>query len=199
VRSDSSRWRTLLSATCDPDSEFDFALDPPSNPGPRLFPRGLFQPWLGSVSPAIDSLTPKCPKTTNSKRCHCYTSTLEADTMPPPPERRDYARFKIKIPLELHFEDNDTPFRCATADLSLFGCYIESMYPFPIGTPLELKLHIEGAILLVLGTIVTSDPQVGNGIKFTKMLPEDEAELKAFLEAMQKEAEEKEAEKKEEK
>jgi len=119
--------------------------------------------------------------------------------MPPPPERRDHARFKIKVPLELHFEDNDTPFRCATSDLSLYGCYVESMYPFPVGTPLELKLHIEGSILLVLGTIVTSDPQVGNGIKFTRMLPEDEAELKTFLEAMQKEAEEKEAEKKEEK
>ena len=113
--------------------------------------------------------------------------------MPPPPERRDHARIKVKVPLELHFEDNDTPYRCATSDLSLYGCYIESMYPFAVGTALELKLHIEGGILLVLGTIATSHPQVGNGIKFTRMLPEDEAELRNFLDAMEKEAAEKQA------
>ena len=116
--------------------------------------------------------------------------------MPPPPERRGYARFKVKVPVELHFEDNDTPFRCSTSDLSLRGCYIETMYPFPVGTSLELKLQANST-LLVLGTIVTSDPQVGNGIKFTKMLPKDEEELRAFLEATKKEATEKEEAEKE--
>jgi PilZ domain len=114
---------------------------------------------------------------------------------PPPPERRDHARFKVKVPLELHFENNDTPYRCATADLSLQGCYIETMFPFPIGTPVEIKLQTS-ATLLILGTIVTNDPQVGNGIQFNKMLPEDIEELRAFLDAAQKEGEEKEAEEK---
>jgi PilZ domain len=107
--------------------------------------------------------------------------------MPPPPERRDHARFKVKIPVELHFEDNDTPYRCATADLSLFGCYIETMFPFPVDTPVELKLETN-TTLLILGKIVTSDPQVGNGIQFVKMLPEDIEELRTFLERIQNEA-----------
>jgi PilZ domain len=106
--------------------------------------------------------------------------------MPPPPERRDHARVKVKVPVELHFEDNDTPYRVATSDLSLLGCYIETMFPFPVGTHLELKLQAN-TLLLILGTIVTSDPQVGNGIQFTKMLPEDVEELRAFLEAVEKE------------
>jgi len=112
--------------------------------------------------------------------------------MPPPPERRDQARIKIKIPVELHFEDNDTPYRCSTADLSLVGCYIETMFPFPVDTPVELKLHANNT-LLILGKIVTSDPQVGNGIQFVKMLPEDLEDLSSYLEAIQKEAAEKEA------
>jgi hypothetical protein len=116
--------------------------------------------------------------------------------MPPPPERRDHARLKVKVPVELHLEDNDTPFRCATSDLSLHGCYIETMFPFPIGTALELKLQADGP-LLMLGTVVTCDPQVGNGIQFTKMLSEDEAELRAFLDSAQKAAEEKESTKEE--
>ena len=112
--------------------------------------------------------------------------------MPYPPERRDHARFKVKVPVELHFEDNDMPFRCATSDLSLDGCYIETMYPFPVGTSLELKLQANST-LIILGTIVTCDPQVGNGIKFTRMLPEDIEELRAFLDAMEKETAEKDA------
>ncbi|MCU1300860.1 MAG: PilZ protein [Candidatus Sulfotelmatobacter sp.] len=112
--------------------------------------------------------------------------------MPPPPERRDQPRIKVKVPVELHFEDNDTPYRCATSDLSLFGCYIESLFPFPVDTPVELKLQAN-ATLLILGKIVTCDPQVGNGIQFVKMLPEDLEELRTFLDEIQKEAAEKEA------
>lgn len=107
--------------------------------------------------------------------------------MPPPPERRDAPRIKTKAPVEIYLEGNTVPLRTATSDLSLQGCYIESMFPFPIGTELELKLQINGT-LLVLATVVTSDPQVGNGIHFTRMLPEDIEELRAFLEAAEKES-----------
>lgn len=112
--------------------------------------------------------------------------------MPPAPERRENPRFKVKVPVEIYLEGKDTPYRTATSDLSLHGCYIETIFPFPIGTVLELKLQLTGT-LLVLATVATSDPQVGNGIKFMRMLPEDVEELKAFLEAAQKETAEKEA------
>ena len=112
--------------------------------------------------------------------------------MPPPPERRDQARIKVKVPVELRFEDNETPYRCATSDLSLTGCYIETMFPFPVGTALEIKLQTNNT-LLILAKIVTSDPQVGNGIQFMRMLPEDVEELRIFLDNLQKQAMEKEA------
>ena len=83
--------------------------------------------------------------------------------MPPPPERRSDPRFKVKAPVEIYLEGNDVPLRTATADLSLHGCYIESFSPFPIGTDLELKLQANST-LLVMATVVTKDPQVGNGI-----------------------------------
>jgi c-di-GMP-binding flagellar brake protein YcgR len=116
--------------------------------------------------------------------------------MPPPPERRDQARVKVKVPAELRFEDNETPFRCATSDLSLTGCYIETMFPFPVGTAIEIKLQTNNT-LLILARIVTCDPQVGNGIQFMKMLPEDVEELRIFLDNIQKEARDKEAAEKE--
>jgi len=103
--------------------------------------------------------------------------------MPTPEhERREHSRVKVRVPLELCVENSESPIRGATADLSLSGCYVETIFPFAIGTTLELKLKVDGT-LLVLAKVVTCDPQVGNGIQFTKMLPEDIEELRAFLEA----------------
>jgi len=59
------------------------------------------------------------------------------------------------------------------------------MYPLPPGTILDMKLQLENT-LVVAATVVTCDPQVGNGIQFTRMLPEDREELQAFLDATEK-------------
>jgi hypothetical protein len=101
------------------------------------------------------------------------------------PDRRQHPRFKVRVPVEFFSEGSDSPIRGATSDLSLSGCYIETVFPFAIGTRLELKLQIDGT-LLVLATVATSDPQVGTGIQFTRMLPEDIDELRAFLDSAQK-------------
>jgi PilZ domain len=112
--------------------------------------------------------------------------------MPPSPERRENPRIKIKVPVELYLEGKDSPYRGATTDLSLHGCYIETIFPFPVGTVVELKLQVDGT-LLAMASVATCDPQVGNGIKFTRMLPEDVEELRAFIELAEKQAAEKEA------
>ena len=101
------------------------------------------------------------------------------------PERRACPRIKVKVPVELFAPDSDVPLRGATSDLSEVGCYIETMFPFPIGTIFEMSLQIDGTLLAV-GTVITCDPQVGNGIEFTRMLPEDREELRAYVAATQR-------------
>jgi hypothetical protein len=100
------------------------------------------------------------------------------------PDRRVYPRVKAKVPVELFAPDSDVPQRGATSDLSEAGCYIETMFPFPVGTILEMSLQLQGTLLAV-GTVVTCDPQVGNGIEFARMLPEDLEELRTFVKAAQ--------------
>ena len=95
-------------------------------------------------------------------------------------ERRKHPRFKVAVPVEVHTEGAAAPLHCATSDLSLDGCYIESMYPFPAGTCLELKLDASDT-LLITAKVVTCDPQFGNGIQFIRMLDEDRATLGKFL------------------
>lgn len=109
-------------------------------------------------------------------------------TDPEKQDRRSSPRLKVRVPLEIRTEGSDSPMRSATADLSLGGCYVENIFPFPVGTVLELTLQLEDT-LLVVATVVTCDPQVGNGIRFDKMLPEDLEQLRSYLEKIQKEAE----------
>ena len=97
-------------------------------------------------------------------------------------ERRKNPRFKVGVPVEIHAEGSSAPLHCATSDLSLSGCYIESMYPFPAGTCLDLKLEA-GGTLIISAKVVTCDPQFGNGIEFLRMLPEDRATLIKFLDS----------------
>lgn len=105
-------------------------------------------------------------------------------------ERRTYPRFAARVPVEVHAGGNDTPLYCTTSDISLGGCYIESMYPLPVGTSLDLKLQISDT-LLAAGKVVTSHPQVGNGIEFTRMLRDDREQLRKFLESVENEPAEK--------
>jgi c-di-GMP-binding flagellar brake protein YcgR len=100
-------------------------------------------------------------------------------------ERRKNARIKVSVPVELHTETSAAPLHCATSDLSLGGCYVESMYPYPVGTCLDLKLEA-GGTLVISAKVVTCDPQFGNGIQFLRMLPEDRSVLMKFLETVAK-------------
>lgn len=98
--------------------------------------------------------------------------------------RRHDPRIKVRVPIELLPENVASPIRGATSDLSLSGCYIETIFPYPKGTMIDLKLEI-GTTVLVAATVATCDPQVGNGISFLKMLPEDQEALAAYLKSLE--------------
>ncbi|HVO62772.1 MAG TPA: PilZ domain-containing protein [Terriglobales bacterium] len=98
-------------------------------------------------------------------------------------EKRAYPRVKVHTPVEILQEATEAPIRGETSDLSLGGCYVGMMFPLPIGTPVEVRLRADDITIIVLGVIATCDPQVGNGIQFLRMLPEDRHDLKMFIEA----------------
>ena len=95
-------------------------------------------------------------------------------------DRRKHPRFKLNVPVEVHADGSETPIHFTTSDLSLGGCYIESMYPFPVGTLLDLKLQLAETVIIA-AQVVTADPQFGNGIQFLRMLAEDRDVLSTFL------------------
>ncbi len=99
-------------------------------------------------------------------------------------ERRVHPRVKIHVPIEILPRSSDTPLRGETCDVSLGGCYVETLFPLQTGIDVEVRLRAGEATLIALGKVRTCHPQVGNGIQFVRMLPEDCSELSAFIEAM---------------
>lgn len=108
------------------------------------------------------------------------------DGSAPHSERRRYPRRKVAIQTELHLEGKETPMRLQTADLSLGGCYIETMFTLPVGCRMKMILWIGDKKVEARALVVTCHPQFGNGIEFTEMAPSDRDELGQFLDSVKK-------------
>lgn len=96
-------------------------------------------------------------------------------------ERRKYERVRTKIPCELIVRGNKSALRIETSDLSSGGCYIETMFTIPVGTPVELKLWIDGVRVDTHAVVATCDSQVGNGLRFVIITSKDRARIQAFV------------------
>jgi hypothetical protein len=96
-------------------------------------------------------------------------------------EKREHPRLKVRVPMELRSEASDSPIRFETTDLSRSGCYIEMLFTLEVGAEVEVRFQLGDSTLLAVGKVVTCDRNVGNGIRFTRMLPEDREELGRFL------------------
>ncbi len=96
-------------------------------------------------------------------------------------EKRRYPRFKVKVPVELHLSASAPPQRTSVEEISLCGCYIETMFTFDVGTRLALMFSLNEEIISVQGIVVNRYPQVGNGIDFVEISTEDRAKLSDFL------------------
>jgi hypothetical protein len=58
-----------------------------------------------------------------------------------------------------------------TEDLSMFGCFVETTTPFPVGTKVRLRISHAGATFTGQGTVAYLRPNAGMGIAFTSIEP----------------------------
>ena len=67
------------------------------------------------------------------------------------------------------------------SDLSLGGCYIDSMSPLQIGTEIRLGLLKDKKIIEVNGTVIYSHPGLGMGVSFARATAEQRAEIEKWV------------------
>jgi hypothetical protein len=68
-----------------------------------------------------------------------------------------------------------------TEDLSVFGCFIEIVDPFPAGTKVRVRISHAGANFTAQGTVAYSQQNDGMGITFTSIEPSSLSVLDLWL------------------
>jgi c-di-GMP-binding flagellar brake protein YcgR len=115
--------------------------------------------------------------------CRGMIAAEVSGVTPPDAERRRYPRMKAKVPVELKCA-GIAPLRTSTDEISLCACYIETMFTLDVGMKLELIFSLEGARIGARAIVATKYRQVGNGIDFVEMAPEDRLRLSDFISSL---------------
>ena len=90
-------------------------------------------------------------------------------------------RYSLCVDLELTDVQSGIQIKRQTKDLSLFGCGVETTQPFPKGTNVKIKISHLGAIVEAFARVVYANPELGMGIVFTTLGPEDERTLVGWI------------------
>ena len=77
--------------------------------------------------------------------------------------------------------------RVRTSDISLTGCYIDSLNPIPKGSEIRLRITHNDEVFEAVGRVVYVSYALGMGVTFTKMTEEQKARLVRWLENREQE------------
>jgi hypothetical protein len=92
-------------------------------------------------------------------------------------ERRRHQRCQCSGEIELRGASTRTAVTLRVTDISLGGCYAETMSPLPLNTPLELILRVAGVATTLRGIVRTSHTSMGMGIEFIEVAPLQQEQL----------------------
>ena len=90
-------------------------------------------------------------------------------------------RHQIAVRIELTDIQSEKHTSGHTKDLTLFGCFAETVTPFPQGTKVRLKLSRGGKQLFGHGRVTYSRSDTGMGIAFVTIEPSSLPVLDAWL------------------
>ena len=81
--------------------------------------------------------------------------------------QRKFVRHRIQFPLDIQDDrGGGAHMQTSATDISGRGCYVETLLPFPLGTPVQITFWMDSEKIRTVGMVRTSDPGVGMGIEF---------------------------------
>ncbi len=90
-------------------------------------------------------------------------------------------RYFFAVDIELTDLQSHTQIHERTKDLSLFGCGVDTSQPFPQGTAVRIKLSHEDATVAAFARVVYASPELGMGLVFTRVDPENQRILEEWI------------------
>lgn len=96
-------------------------------------------------------------------------------------ERRDAARFACTGGAEFRNVNGGFKNWGTVSDVSDTGCYVETIFPLPAESQIELLVSIRNVDIRGRALVRSSHPNVGMGIEFLELSPEDRERLERLL------------------
>src|SRR5258708_39293833 len=103
-------------------------------------------------------------------------------------ERRRTPRYMFFASAELLDEKSDVRIAARVSELSLDGCYLDMMNPFPMGTIVLVKIAAGDAFFQAKGKIISSQMNMGAGVSYLQIEPDSQAVLERWLDEAEKES-----------
>ena len=90
-------------------------------------------------------------------------------------------RYPFVAGIQVAALDADARIDAHTEDISLLGCFVETVKPFVNGTRVRVRIWHEGAAFSARGRVVHSRERAGMGVTFTEIEPSSIPILDAWL------------------
>ena len=102
-------------------------------------------------------------------------------------ERRIAPRYPMVLSAEVVELPRGARLSARTSDISLTGCYIDTLNPIPQGSEIRLRITHNDEVFEAGGRVVYVSYALGMGVTFTKMTEEQKARLVSWLENREQE------------
>jgi len=97
-------------------------------------------------------------------------------------EKRRSPRYFFFASAELTEENSHVRVPCRVSELSLHGCYLDIMNPFPADAVVHLTIESGNTLLETRAKTIHSTPNIGAGVTFLDQTPESQPILNRWLE-----------------
>ena len=121
-------------------------------------------------------------KSTGGRAAHkVHPFRAEETKKSPIPEHRLAPRLPFLTEAEVMEPPAGTWLKTRLSDLSLSGCYIDTLHPLPVGARIRLRVARNKIILEALATVVYGKARLGMGVSFTQLSSEQKSILENWL------------------
>src|SRR5438132_1680400 len=96
-------------------------------------------------------------------------------------EQRNEPRYPFVAQVVVVDERSGARISARISDLSLGGCYVDTLNPFPLGTTVRLRIHKNDQIFDARASTASSHTGSGMGLLFGEMTPEQRSMLAGWL------------------
>src|SRR5271168_275183 len=99
----------------------------------------------------------------------------------PADDRRTYPRYHFTAAAEALDALHRTRMSARTSDIGKGGCYVDTYCPFPLKTPVKLRLTNEKSSFVAEAKVVYSKIGMGMGLQFTSIEPQQMGVLDKWI------------------